>query len=417
MARDEGQAEFRCSDVGLDGRAGPVDTELVSVLDRLPTAVFLLDVQGHPCYANQAAKRLLGRGADPDIGTADLALLYDAYVSGTDDLYPASRMPVVRALAGETVTVDDMELRSPGKPATPIQVWAAPITDEDGAIRFAAAVFKDLSRPRAEQDSVAPTHESKSTNQDIDFVETIVSILGTAIERTQRDTDRDRLHHQERMAQVGHIAAGVAHDLSSTMGAISRYASMLRAQPLDEAGRAQLAAIEDQIEQGIAVVWQVLELAHRNPLERRELDLVTFIDELVPAIRRTLPEEIDLAVVHDPGPYPVDIDRVRLQQAVMNLTSNARDAIHGPGHIRIALSRLDETALLQVIDDGAGMTPEVLARAFEPFFTTKPAGSGTGLGLLHARGTIFQHGGSIDIDSSESGTCVNVKIPMGTASV
>lgn len=123
------------------------DDPLHSILDQLPTAVFVLDRDGKPFYANEAATDLLGKGVDPAKGSANLADTYGAFIAHSDERYPIRRMPVVRALRGETSTVDDMVIRRPGGDVE-IEVWGAPILDDNGFVRYAVASFKDISQRR-----------------------------------------------------------------------------------------------------------------------------------------------------------------------------------------------------------------------------------------------------------------------------
>ena len=120
-------------------------------LDALPTGVFVIDLDGNPFYANQTAKKLLGKGIVSRAGPEDLADTYQAFVAGTMQEYPVSRMPVVRALSGETSMVTDMEIHR-GNKRIPVQVWGAPIYDNEGKVAYAIAAFSDISdRKRAEQ--------------------------------------------------------------------------------------------------------------------------------------------------------------------------------------------------------------------------------------------------------------------------
>ena len=115
------------------------------VAEQLPIALFVVDADGRSAYANDAAKNLLGAGIDHDVPVERLAEVYQAYICGTDELYPADRSPIMRALAGETQITEDMCLRRPGGDI-PIHVWATPVRDQSGNIEAAVAAFWDMSR-------------------------------------------------------------------------------------------------------------------------------------------------------------------------------------------------------------------------------------------------------------------------------
>lgn len=131
----------------------PPEQPLASFLEWLPVAVFVLQAEGNPVYANVAAYKLLGRGADPSIPVSRLADTYRARLAGTGEPYPTERMPIVRALHGESSTVDDMVVDGPAGPI-PVEVWATPVVGPDGEVAYAVAAFQDITeRRRAEADA------------------------------------------------------------------------------------------------------------------------------------------------------------------------------------------------------------------------------------------------------------------------
>jgi signal transduction histidine kinase len=259
---------------------------------------------------------------------------------------------------------------------------------------------------------------------DVDFAQAVADLLGRAIERRDLEEAQERLHQQERLAAVGQLAAGVAHDFNNIVSAVSLYTGLLEGrQHLDDAGREHLAAIRQQVERATILVWQILDFAHRSPLQLVGVELSSFLAGLGPIMRRTMPDNVDITVVDQGGPYVVHGDPTRLQQIFLNLVTNARDASVGPGQLTITLSLTESPpdfeplngpddrrwVRVDVADTGCGMPPGVLNRAFEPFFTTKLLAGGTGLGLSQVHGLVSQHGGHILIDSSvEGGTTVSI---------
>jgi len=220
-----------------------------------------------------------------------------------------------------------------------------------------------------------------------------------------------------RLAAIGELAAGVAHDFNNIVGTISLYVDLLEATAsLDEVGLSYLAAIRLQIDSGAALGWQVLDLAARSLLERVDIDLASFVGDILPALRRTLRDDVGL-VLGDSGPCIARADPTRVRQILTNLVSNASDSFDGPGQITITLATGMDGVLagpwvrLEVADTGRGIAPSVLHRVFDPYVSTKPRGQGTGLGLSQVRGLVAQHGGEIEIESTPAGTVVAILLP------
>lgn len=129
----------------------PVDLDFQEFVENLPIAIFVADRNGRPCYANPAAIELLGKGADPHASAEDLGEIYRAYLSGTDHEYPRDQMPLIRALEGESCSIDDMEIHRPDGTVA-LQVWGTPVYDATSGIKYAIAAFTDITaRKRAER--------------------------------------------------------------------------------------------------------------------------------------------------------------------------------------------------------------------------------------------------------------------------
>ncbi|HSM56915.1 MAG TPA: PAS domain S-box protein [Candidatus Sulfomarinibacteraceae bacterium] len=220
---------------------------------------------------------------------------------------------------------------------------------------------------------------------------------------------------QERLAAVGQLAAGIAHDFNNVMSSIVLYAQILqRRADLSDKERRRLNVIYAQANHAIELIRQILDFSRRSVMERGQLDMVPFLEELFKLWERTLPENISLHMEHDGSECIVLADPTRLQQAMTNLAINARDAISDVGSLTVSLSRLQlepdapppSPAMgpgvwvrIAVSDSGEGMSAETRARIFEPFFTTKGPGDGSGLGLAQVYGIVRQHEGYITVDS------------------
>jgi diguanylate cyclase (GGDEF)-like protein/PAS domain S-box-containing protein len=122
----------------------PADVDFAQFVQNLPIAIFVVDREGHPCYANPAAVELLGKGVDPEAAAADLSHVYRAYLAGTDHEYPVERLPLVRALQGEPCVVDDMEIRRPDGVVS-LQVWGTPVYDAERGLQYAISAFTDIT--------------------------------------------------------------------------------------------------------------------------------------------------------------------------------------------------------------------------------------------------------------------------------
>jgi two-component system cell cycle sensor histidine kinase/response regulator CckA len=242
--------------------------------------------------------------------------------------------------------------------------------------------------------------------------------LGTlATDITERSELEARLARSERLESVGQLAGGIAHDFNNLLAVIANYAAFV-----GEKVEAGSQAAED-VEQILAACRRAGELTRRLLLFSRRrsgnpevVDLAHTIGETERLLRRTLGEQIELRT-HIAGPLSrVEADRGQLEQVLVNLAINARDAMPGGGELVIAAE--NETVAgepmvrLTVRDTGSGMEQEVLDRAFEPFFTTKEVGEGTGLGLATVYGIVRGAGGQVELSSAAgAGTTVTVHLP------
>ncbi|MBI1293976.1 PAS domain-containing protein [bacterium] len=232
-----------------------------------------------------------------------------------------------------------------------------------------------------------------------------------------------RLVHQERLAAVGQLAAGIAHDFNNILAVIALQIPLLqRSASLEERDQGRLNVIQAQVSHAARLIQQILDFSRQAVLERRPLDLAPILTEQVDLLKRTLPENVLVSLNYDPGEYGALVDLTRMQQMVMNLAVNARDAMPKGGSLRIVLSSHTKAPrphlspgswlCLTVADSGSGILPEHLPHIFEPFFTTKSPGQGSGLGLPQVHGIVKQHGGEIEVHSREGqGTTFTIFLP------
>jgi PAS domain S-box-containing protein len=230
---------------------------------------------------------------------------------------------------------------------------------------------------------------------------------------TQEREIQRRAQQQDRLAAVGQLAAGIAHDFNNIMAVITLYAQLLsRKVPMPPDAQEKLSTIEQQAHRATDLIQQILDFSRQSVLDRQPLDLLPFMKELVKLLERTLPEHIQLRLVYSEAEYLIQADPSRIQQVMMNLAVNARDAMPTGGRLRMSLATVQtekskplpvgymppgKWIQIEVKDSGSGIPPQALPQIFEPFFTTKEVGRGTGLGLAQVYGIIQQHEGYIDV--------------------
>ncbi len=248
-------------------------------------------------------------------------------------------------------------------------------------------------------------------------------------------TDRVRLENELRQAQkmeaVGRLAAGVAHDFNNILTVIlGNTAMQLRNPHLDEKLCASLQQVERAAERATALTRQLLAYSRKQMIQRRPLSLNEVVEQTVAMLRRLIGEHIALDMQLAADLPPIFADPSSVDQVIMNLALNARDAMQEGGKLTLATVQveIDETArarnpeaqlgphiCLAVKDTGNGMDAATVARIFEPFFTTKDPGKGTGMGLATVYGVLKQHGGWIEVESApRRGTTVRVFFPLSS---
>ncbi len=252
------------------------------------------------------------------------------------------------------------------------------------------------------------------------------------IAQAERDAGERRLQHARRLESLGELAGGVAHDFNNILAVISNYTDMVRetlGSPVMDP--AQLAEVRDDLgqvsraaERAARLTKQLLAFGRRDITQATVLSLNHVIGDVEQMLRRSLGEHIHLITGLDRRLWHVHADASQIEQILLNLAVNARDAMPGGGTLSIDTSNAELTdddssslppgryVRLRVSDTGCGMLPEVLERAFEPFYTTKPKGSGTGLGLATVYGIATAGGGDVHLYSEAGiGTTVTVILP------
>ena len=254
-------------------------------------------------------------------------------------------------------------------------------------------------------------------------------VIGVSNDVSQRRRLEDQLRQAQKMEAIGRLAGGVAHDFNNLLAAIMGHGELLlrRLDPSQPQHR-HAEAIQKAAARGALLTRQLLAFSRKEVLAPSVLDIHLVVAEMEEMLRRLIGEHIELVIVLGDRPLHVRADRGQLEQVVMNLAVNARDAMADGGVLTVEVATVDLPAPSQpssgstpavplvaitVTDTGCGMDPATAARMFEPFFTTKEQGKGTGLGLSTVYGIVEQSGGSIEVDSLPGrGTTFTVYLPL-----
>ncbi|HBK46378.1 MAG TPA: hypothetical protein DDZ67_08070 [Xanthomonadaceae bacterium] len=242
-------------------------------------------------------------------------------------------------------------------------------------------------------------------------------------EMAERARMQEQLVHAQKMEATGRLAGGVAHDFNNLLSVVLGFAG--ERHRLDDPhpdprvdSRAladALEGIEDAAERGVTLLRKLLAFGRPDPEAPEVFDVGTALQELQPMLRRLFPSGVALEVAAPETPLPVFIDRGQLELALLNIASNARDAMPGGGTFRIAAWRDADapSLLIELADSGHGMDEQTQRQVFEPFFTTKPAASGTGLGLAVTHSLLRAAGGDICVRSAPGrGAAFVIRLPL-----
>jgi len=229
---------------------------------------------------------------------------------------------------------------------------------------------------------------------------------------TERLKLEEQVLQQERLASLGLLAAGVAHEINTPLTGISSYTQLLLEDAGDDSRRGLLEKIEAQTRRAAGITSSLLNLARPERSAFDAVDLNEVVAEVLPLFEPQLRGGgVRLTSTFDPALPKVLGHRGKLQQVLLNLLLNARDAVGGQGRITVATRGREGTAVVEVADDGRGIAEEDLPRIFDPFFTTKGRGKGTGLGLSVSYGIVQEHGGHIRADSEPGSTRFVLELP------
>jgi two-component system, cell cycle sensor histidine kinase and response regulator CckA len=256
------------------------------------------------------------------------------------------------------------------------------------------------------------------------------ALEGVAVRREHRQL-QEQLFHAQKMEAIGRLAGGVAHDFNNVLTAILGSAELLLLDtPRDAARREEVEIIRDAATRAQHLIRQLLAFSSRQVLQPAVVDLNVLVRDVAKMLRRLIGEDVALAIESTPDLGAVRVDPGQIEQVLVNLVVNSRDAMPDGGRLTIRTDNVDAPAgepgdlpagryvRLEVADTGVGMDHETLGRVFEPFFTTKTPGKGTGLGLSMVYGIVRQSGGRIAAESAPgAGTTFRIYLPRVEAAV
>ena len=360
--------------------------EFRALAEDAPDAIARLDLEGRHVFANAMLARTFDLPASEFMGRTHAEL---GELAGTPPEFARRwRAGIADVLATRHPIAFDVMLHSRAG-AREFSIRLAPQLTSTGAMESLIAVARDVTELRASA-------------------------------RALRERD-EQLQHAQKIEAVGQLAGGIAHDFNNILTAIIGYLELaLEELPADSPARHDVEAAILSSRRATSLTRQLLTFGRRQFVETARVDLNAIVSETQDMLSRLVGTRVHIETHYPRESIPVSADATQLQQVLVNLVVNARDAMPDGGTIDIETSAsTDETgahAMLTVSDSGQGMSAETCARVFEPFFTTKPRGEGTGLGLSIVHGIVVQSGGAIELESTPGlGTRVRIRLPLMAA--
>jgi PAS domain S-box-containing protein len=311
-------------------------------------------------------------------------------------------------------------------------VW--PSNPEDASMKF-ASIAAEIGRSGVWRGTLHDLHRAGQPSAEhlivsavTDSREQPLGYVVVARDITRETALEEQVRQSQKMEAVGLLAGGVAHDFNNLLQIIRGYAALAAESDSLAEQKGHLGLVLDAVDRASQLTRQLLAFGRRQALQRTVIDLNAMTEEMLRMIRRIIPENIEITPYIAPEPLCIRGDRGQIEQVLLNLCVNARDAMPDGGRLIIHLDSRDvdkaasarhdginpgRYARLRVVDSGSGMDPATLARIFEPFFSTKPKDRGTGLGLSVVYGIIRQHDGFVDVTSHPGkGTSFSILFPL-----
>ncbi|MFN6461046.1 MAG: ATP-binding protein [Nostoc sp. DedVER02] len=428
-------------------------SRLTQFLEAMPVGVFIIDAEGEPYYTNNIGQQILGQGAIAEVNPEQLSEVYQAYLAGTDRLYPSDRLPILRALLGESTRVDDMEVRHVDK-IIPIEVLGKPIYGESGNLAFAMATFFDISERKQAEKLLAEynrTLEAQVTKRTEEFQQVIEQLQATQEKLIQSQ----KIAAQEQQAAIREAArsaaanlakseflANMSHELRTPLNAILGFTQVMsRDYSLSREHQENLAIINRAGEHLLNLINDILEMskieAGRITLNLGSFDLIHLLKNLEEMLHlRAASKNLELVFEYPQDiPQYIETDENKLCQVLLNLLGNAiKFTDMGRVTLRVRLGAGDwrqedkgtrgqgdkentqcpmpnaqfpisnsQFLIFEVQDTGCGITTQEIDLLFEAFEQTeigRKSQQGTGLGLAISRKYVQLMGGDISVNST-----------------
>jgi PAS domain S-box-containing protein len=372
QGREQAQAALRTS-----------EEKYRSIVETTRDWILAVDRHGRPLYSNPAVERILGYAPQELMGRDVLQLIHP---DDRDRVLETFRHSVLEGTGWARLAA---RVRHRDGTYRDLECASTPILDSDGRV---------------------------------------VGIQGSGHDTTERRLLEEQLRQAQKMEAVGRLAGGIAHDFNNLLGVILGYSDLLLRKDSDSPAAAKVEQIRKAGERAAGLTRQLLAFSRKQLLDLRVVDLNAILADTASILRRLIGEDVALEIHPAPELGRVRADLSQMEQVLMNLAVNARDAMPMGGRLTLRTANVDLDAAavsalpgiaagryvtLTVSDTGVGMTGDVMSHLFEPFFTTKEPGKGTGLGLATVYGIVKQSGGCIYADSSEGvGTSFVIYLPQ-----
>lgn len=369
------------------------ERRLRAIFDHHHQLTGLLDTAGRVLAVNRAAMALVGQEEAQVVGRP---FWQTPWWRHSEPLRERVRAAVAVAASGAAVRFDATHVDAEGR-THHIDFSLNPVRDEDGRVVYLVPEGRDFTQVKQAEDALRETEE--------------------------------QLRQSQKMEAVGQLAGGVAHDFRNQLTVIRGYVELLLRRKLIQAqGRGMLEEVIRAVDRSTQLTTQLLAFSRRQMLEPRVVDVSEWVADMARTLGRMIGEDVRLMIDYPEEPCWAEVDPAQLQQALMNLAGNARDAMPCGGelHIRTRGEVVDEAfarshadavpgsyVVVSVSDTGRGMDAGTLGRIFEPFFTTKGVGEGSGLGLAMVYGFVRQSGGFVEARSEPgAGTTIRLCFPQ-----
>ena len=389
-----------------------VSARLDAILSNTTMAIFMMDDKQQCVFMNRAAEELTGYKFEETVKRPLHDVIHHTHPDGRH--FPIEDCAIDRAFPENHQTQGEETFVHKDGSFYPVGFTASPMKDETGKTVGTVIEVRDLRE------------ELRARNAEIEFN----NALKTKVEEAM--AERDRLEAQlvqaQKMEAVGQLTGGIAHDFNNLLQVVGSNLQLLSKELAEVDGKRRFVDnAMAGVSRGAKLTAQLLAFGRQQPLEPKPQNLGRLVRGMDDMLRRTLGEGIEVETVISGGLWNCLVDPAQLENVILNLAINARDAMahHGKLTIEVGNAALDDAyaqshpnvapgqyVMLAITDTGAGIAPEIMEKVFDPFFTTKDTGEGTGLGLSMVYGFIKQSGGHIKLYSEENqGTTVRVYLP------